>query len=263
MPELDAVGGWIKDYNSRECSPLRRLCDLRPDLIDKGRIEYFEDYQRRYYNDRLTFGQGTEQMLSILSRFGANPGDWLDLGCGVTTLFWSIGLGVPMSISVCDVVPEALFVLDQFRLGTALPGCYRDALTLLGRDVVDLKRIRKMHWNFLIFDCLKAWPELPVACSFHTVTSIGCFGLAPHTRGYAEAFLYAAKALRSGGRMIGADWIRSATFIEREGHDNRYLTASLVAACASEAALTPLEIAQIPISGDANYDAMIVWAFEL
>jgi len=111
-------------------------------------------------------------------------------------------------------------------------------------------------------DCLAPWSIPGAEGGFDLVTAIGCFGLAASPAHYARAFAAAAGNLARGGRLIGVDWIRSALFVEREGHDNGYLGAGLSAECGARARLKPLSLATLRIAGDDFYDSLIIWAFE-
>jgi hypothetical protein len=256
---MEAIGGWIKDAHPNR--NYRRLEDIAGNELRPDRIAYFEDYRRRYFNDRLVLGQGTEDILRTLHDHGGVPARWMDLGAGVTTLFWATAVKMPGEVAACDLVPEALHVLSSFKDGDEVPQCYRDALAMLGRSRQEFDAVRNLQWTYHIFDCLGPWPAPPAANAHDLITAIGCFGLAPDADGYANAFAAAAANLMPAGRFIGADWIRSALFVDLEGHDNRYISAKLSAACADRAGLELLSLKEIQIDGDLYYDAVIVWAF--
>ena len=95
------------------------------------------------------------------------------------------------------------------------------------------------------------------------ISAIGCFGLSAGCRALCTgAFAAAAANLAPGGRFIGADWVRSGLLIDREGHDNRYVSPALTAACAERAGLSTLALARVPIAGDPYYkNSVTVWAF--
>lgn len=262
MGKINAVGGWLKDADAHLSRAYRSLVDVSETELDAERIAYFEDYRERYFNDRLMPGQGVEQILAALNEHGGRPERWIDIGAGVTTLFWSIGVDRPKEVAVCDLVPEALHVLAKFKAGDELPGCYRDAMALLGRTEEEFSTVRRLPWTYHVFDCLTDWPSSPaLAGRFDLITAIGCFGLARDAQGYETAFRSAAAKLAPNGRLIGVDWIRSRRFIEMEGHDNRYLTPDLTADCANRELLRVLGLQKVNIEGDPYYDSLIVWAF--
>jgi len=258
---IEAVGGWLKNEDCRMGRDYRRLGDIPIEALDAEHIAYFEDYCRRYFNDCLVPGQGAEDILYALKCHGGTPRHWIDLGGGVTTLFWSIGVNKPGAISVCDLVPEALHVLSALKASSELPKCYRDALYLIGRELSEFEATRAMQWDFHVMDCLNTWSLPNAKATYDMITAIGCFGLAADADGYERAFSAGAKRLAPGGKLIGADWVRSNAFVRKEGHDNRYLGEKLALRCALNAGLAPLGIKTVTIAGDPYYDAVIVWAF--
>jgi hypothetical protein len=260
MAEVEAIGGWLKDADLGLDGRHRRLEDIA--AFDPRRLAYFEDYRTRYFHASLIPGQGVEPILETLACHGGAPNHWVDLGAGVTTLFWAIGVHAPGAVAVCDLVPEALHVLSRFKANDELPPCYADAMRLVGKSARDFEAVRRLDWTYHVMDCLAPWSIPGADHGFDLISAIGCFGLATSPTLYADAFAAAAGNLAPGGRLIGVDWIRSALFVEREGHDNRYLGEALAAECGAEARLKPLSLATVRIAGDDFYDALIVWAFE-
>jgi SAM-dependent methyltransferase len=260
MPEVEAIGGWLKDADEALDRRYRRLEEVA--LLDPQRVAYFEDYRTRYFHSALIPGQGVEPILETLARHGGAPNRWVDLGAGVTTLFWAIGVNAPGAVAVCDLVPEALHVLSRFKASDELPPCYADALRLVGKSARDFEAVRRLDWSYHVMDGLAPWSIPSFDDGFDLISAIGCFGLATSPALYARGFAAAARNLAVGGRLIGVDWIRSARFVEREGHDNSYLGEALAAECGSRAGLKPLSLATAPIAGDDFYDALIIWAFQ-
>ncbi|MGV1832996.1 hypothetical protein ACQZ6Z_26960 [Agrobacterium vitis] len=258
---VEAIGGWLKDDDSHLDRTFRRLGDIPADTLNREHIAYFEDYRQRYFNDRLLPGQGVEEILQVLQQYGGTPRRWIDIGAGVTTLFWSIGVNQPETVCVCDLVPEALHVLAGFKASSDLPPCYREALAVTGVSEGDFNRTRSLPWDFHVMDCLKPWTSPNGMLGYDLITAIGCFGLASGPEDYETAFAAAAKHLAAGGRLIGVDWIRSRTFVEKEGFDNTYLSSTLIEHCAQAVELTFLENKPVMIVGDPYYDSLIVWAY--
>lgn len=261
MPETitKGIGGWIKDAGALRGNCL--LQDIDPAEFNPDHLAYFQDYRTRYFNDRLVPNQGVEEILGMLRDHGGSPSHWIDLGAGVTTLFWAIGVKSPGAITVCDLVPEALQVLSDFKASGELPPCYRQALTLVGRSHAEFERTRNLDWDFRVLDCLQPWTTDGAGAGYDLITAIGCFGLSPNTAAYSEAFQHAARNLAPSGRMIGADWVRSKKFIDIEGHDNRYIDRKLIEGSARNAGLKTLGMQAVTIEGDPYYDAVIVWAY--
>lgn len=260
-PTTEAIGGWIRSAEAELPRHHRRLEDIDPSDFDPARLAYFQDYRQRYFNDRLIRGQGVEQIQDMLAQHGGRPLIWADLGAGVTTLFWSIGVVPGGEVCACDLVPEALQVLAELKESQEIPGCYADTLSYLGKTDHDLAAVRRRRWSYHVMDCLSPWAIPGRETGFDLVTAIGCFGLAANAVGYRAAFRAASARLAPSGRIAGADWIRSSRFMDIESHDNRYLSAGLVSATAAEHGLRPLAMEAVKIADDPYYDAVIVWAF--
>jgi SAM-dependent methyltransferase len=265
MSDLDLLEGplvgWIKGMEagfSNERDALSRESFAAAGL-DSGRLAYFRLYQEKYFNDRFVRGQGTEEILSNLERHGAS-GRWLDLGSGTTTLFWSIPLQGITSISCCDLVPEALAVLEELARSGKIPPCYQEALEMFGKPPSHLAEMSRRLDRFLVFDTLAPWPSWLAAKPFDLITAFGNFGIAPTPERYAACFGEIVRHLAPGGRAVGADWVRRPSFIAEDGHDNSYLAPALVALSGRQAGLTVLDCRQVAIAGDPQYDGVICWA---
>ena len=258
---VEAIGGWLKDDDPAMDRRYRRLADIGSDSLKAEHLAYFEENLDRYFNDRLIPDQGVEEILEALRDHGGRPARWIDLGAGVTTLFWSIGVNAPQRVFACDLVPEALKVLSSFKDSGRVPPCYTDALALMARSKAEFEAPRRAAWSYHVFDCLNAWRVPGEAEGFDLVSVIGCLGLASDPAGYETAFRAAADNIAAGGRLVGADWIRSSMFVATEGHDNRYLSPVLTEGCAARLGLTRLQVDRVQIQGDPYYDAVIVWAY--
>jgi SAM-dependent methyltransferase len=257
------VVGWIKDAapgfdNERH---FRAIGDFSGIRLDPDHLKYFETYSRLYYYDRFIPGQGAEAILEQLSRFGTR-GRWLDLGAGTTTLLWSIPLREISSIDCCDLVVEALAVLARFAESEDIPRCYADVLSAHGKTAEHLCAMRRKLRRFLVFDGLRPWPTVLAADRFDLITAFGVLSIAPDPEAYATALEEVAAHLAPGGRVIGADWVRKAAYIESDSHDNSYLERSQVVTAARQAGLRPLECCRQPIVEDPHYDAVLCWTLE-
>lgn len=227
--------------------------------LDPDALAYFRRYFTEYFRDEFRPGQGTEDILDTLAGV-SRAGDWLDLGAGPCTLFWSIPLTGVRSIRCADAAPEALAVLRDFVDGDDIPLCYQQVLDRHQRDRRHLDRMRKAVADYAVFDAMKPWPGPFGGMRFDLITEFGLFGLSPDPDHYRACFSHLRDRLRDGGTVVGADWIRSARFIADEGHDNSYLSERLVARATEEAGLTLRTCRLCPIQGDELYDALVVWS---
>ena len=262
MADVDAVGGWIRDADSTLPRTYRNLINIPGDQLDTSRLAYFNDYRTRYFNDQFFPAQGTEEIFEALATTTTDCQRWLDIGAGVTSLFWSIGLDYIDSVDVCDLVPEALQILHDFVKNKETPPCYRKMLSILGKDDEYLCRIRELPWQFHVFDALQApWPDVMKEKRYDIVSAIGCLGLSSGPDGYSVAFDEAVEHLSPAGRIVGADWIRSDLFITQEGHDNRYLGLPLSRKCAIKRNLIMLYENDVKIVGDPYYNTISIWGY--
>lgn len=254
------VSGWIKGFGSEFDNGYhaQEITTFEGIHLDPERLKHFRTYLADYYSESFIYGQGTEHVLSMVSRYSV-PGDWLDLGAGTASLFWSIPLPSVASIACCDIVPEALATLDEFRRGVTIPGCYREALEIVGRAEAELEVVRRLRWRYLVFDVMRPWPEW-LGEKYDLITAFAIFGLASDRASFRKAFSYLRGRLKNGGRVIGADWHRSSAFIAREKHDNRYVRPELLRAAAQDAGLTLLECKRHRVAGDPLYSEVVAWA---
>jgi len=230
--------------------------------LDEARLASFRQYAREHFYDEFRAGQGTEDVLETLDRFGRG-GAWMDLGAGPTTLFWSIPLSGIDSVTCCDLTVEALKVLDEFVKGKEVPRCYSQVLEMFNKSPEHLEDMKRRIRRYYAFDALKPWPEELGAQTYDLITGFGLFGLAPTPARYLECFKNARPYLRAGGRMIGANWIRSPALVRVEGHDNSYLSEALVAEGVRRARLELLELKRCEVLRDPHYEAVFVWAAEV
>lgn len=259
--DTTGVGGWVAGANAdfdnrRDFWSARSFAGVS---LDASLRHYFQSYLDQYFNERFMTGMGAEDILDALDAV-PRAGRWLDVGAGTSTLLWSIPLKGIESVHCCDLVPEALAVLEDFVRGESIPRCYSDVLAMYGRDKRDLRDRRDRIEEFLIFDAHRPWPPEMKARRYELVTAIGNFGLCSTPEAYAACFRHLLPHLAEGGRVVGTDWIRSADFIAKEGHDNTYLGEDLTRAAAREAGLTVNICRKVAIAGDPHYDALIVWS---
>lgn len=255
------IGGWIAGAgagfdNARD---FRAIADIAREPLDPDRRRYFRKYLDGYFQEPFVHGWGTEDVLACIEE-SAPIGDWLDLGAGTTSLLWAIPMTGLRSVTCCDLVPEALSVLDDLVRSEAVPRLLADVLAMYDLDEDTLRRKRGMFARYLIFDALQPWPPQLSAATFDFITAVGIFGLAPTPAEYKQCFRYMAPHLAEGGAVVGADWVRSRAFIEEEGHDNSYVGEAMLREAAAEAGLTVKACRPRALAGDPLYDAIVVWS---
>jgi hypothetical protein len=227
--------------------------------LDPARLEQFERYRKEYFYDEFRAGQGTEMILDVIRRH-ARPGDWLDLGSGPCTLFWGLPFShVPTSITSCDLHPEALEVLDGFAQSDEVPPCYAEVLAMLGQPSSHLTELRSVPRHLETFDALRAWPEHLEGRRYDFVSVMGLYGLAAGPTEYVESFRHLADHVRPGAHIVGANWLRTPDFALAEGHDNAYVSTSLVHDAVTAACLELVELKTADVKGDPAFRHVITW----
>src|SRR5208283_4677783 len=121
---MSEYGGWIPDIEvSNGEARMLSAEQLRQSRVNAAYLRYFEGYRSRYFYEEFIFGQGTEQLLGLLAEVGQKQ-RWLDVGCGTTTLFWSVPLDEVGAIDCCDISVEAMRALLDFIMSDEIPYCY-------------------------------------------------------------------------------------------------------------------------------------------
>ncbi len=260
--ETEALSGRLEDVGQDfdNESDFFRTEDPACLAVEPSRVGYFRQYLKDYFSHAFVPGMGTEAILAALGQHGRG-GRWLDLGAGTSTLFWSLALDDVSEIWCCDVVPEALVVLNEFARSSRVPPCYQDVMTLLGKPASHVAEMRARLRTYVVFNALANWPSAMSEDRFDLITAFGTLGIAPNETAFAASVEQIARHLAPGGRAIGTEWIRSPDFIARDGHDNRYLDKPVLEACARSSGLSLLDGTRLPIGGDPLYDHILVWAF--
>jgi hypothetical protein len=253
------IGGWLPGCGDSFDNRLhaQEVADFTRLPLNPQRIAYFREYLRRYFNHSFVYGQGTEDILVLLKNNQKN-GDWLDVGAGTSTLFWSLALGGAASVTCGDIVPEALKVLDEFRHAGGIPPCYIEAAAMMGADPTKL-RARSLPCRYVVFDAHRAWPGHLLG-KYQMITALGCFGTARGPAAYTTALAAARSFLKPEGVLMGCDWSRSLAFVASEGLDNRYMTRDFLTRAAHDAGFEVVQVEQYPIMGDPLYDHVVGYA---
>ena len=229
--------------------------------LDSCRMAHFQHYFHQYYHETFRSHQGTEEIIELLMKYGWGS-DWIDLGSGPSTLFWSLALSGIDSITCSDIAPEALHVLHKFVQSDEIPGCYREVLALLSRPLTHLADMRQRVHHYYAFDVMQPWPRFMANKQYDLITQFGTFGLAPSPEAYLQCFAHLLPYLKPEGRVLGANWIRSARLVVSEGGDNSYLSLDLIERAAKRFQLHVLHRNAVIVHDDDSYDAVLLWAMK-
>lgn len=238
-------------------SGLRDLADAGG--LDPARLAVFRQYLAQEYAGPFVPGMGSAEILGTVRRFVC-PGRRLDVGSGTAALFWILGVGGEIRTTAADVEPEALAVLREFLAAPGpLPDCYYQAAELFGVPAARVESMRQSVESYLVFDALSGWPAELVAAGYDSVTAFGCFAIAGSRARYRACFDSAARAVRRGGRVVGADWIRHEPLRTR---DYSFVDPATLRAIGSELGLRVLHLERVAVGGHPTYSDVVLWAFE-
>ena len=233
--------------------------ELSEFMTDCERLRDFRQYAQRHFNDGFRLGQGTEVILDFILKY-QRQGDWVDLGCGPTTLFWSIPLDGITSITCVDESLEAIKVLDEIVRENGWPTCYSEALKMVGKAEDDLWSMASKIHNLWIFDALDPWPEVLCRVRFDLITQFGLFGLSATEEEYVRCISYVLPHMNDGACVIGANWRSRELSDNSSNARSRYLRSGLASDAASSLGLRLLDERWVDISNDPEFDGVLVWA---
>jgi SAM-dependent methyltransferase len=236
---------------------LRRLDEVTS--LDEARLAFFRQYLREEYAGHFVDGMGSAEILRM-TRACLCPGDRLDVGSGTAAVFWILATGGGVRTTASDVEPEALVVLREFLASPApLPPCYYQAAGLFGVPAAHVELLRRSIDCYLVFNALGAWPAELARASYDSVTAFGCFAICGSEPSYLACFHSARQAVRPGGAVVGADWIRHEHLRKR---DYSFVSVPALRRIGAEAELRVLHLESVAVSGHETYSGVVLWAFE-
>jgi SAM-dependent methyltransferase len=227
--------------------------------LSPERVSAFRAYLEHEYSGPFMHGMGSYEILDMVRAFLCQ-GRRLDVGCGTASLFWVLAAGGNVATTACDAEPEALAVLKEFlaRPGP-LPECYYQAAGLFGVSAARVEMLRRSIGSFLVFNALGTWPRELASSGYDSVTAFGCFAICGSEPEYQNCFKSAALAVRHGGRIVGADWIRHR---ELQRRDYSFVNVAALREIGARLQLRELHLESVAISGDETYSDIVLWAFE-
>jgi SAM-dependent methyltransferase len=227
--------------------------------LDPSRLSFFRQYLTQQYSGPFIHGMGSYEILDMVRRF-LPPGRRLDIGSGTASLFWMLAVSGNVLTTASDVEPEALAVLREFLAAPSpLPACYYQAAELFRIPAARVESLRQSIDSYLIFNALTIWPRDLTRSYYDSVTAFGCFAISGSEDSYQRCFQSAMLAVRPGGRIIGADWIRHRNLQTR---DYSFVNVQALRRIGLNLELRVAHLEDIIISGDETYGGVVLWAFE-
>ena len=227
--------------------------------LDPARLAFFQTYLKQEYSGPFTHGMGSYEILDMIRTF-IRDGHRLDVGSGTASLFWILGTSGDVVTTATDVEPEALTVLRDFvSAPSPLPQCYYEAAALFGHAPAIVEELRGSIRSYLVFNAFQSWPGPLSSSRFDSATAFGCFAIGGSESAYETCFARAGKAVRRGGRILGADWIRHPALQKR---DYSFVSVETLRRIGRRLGLRVLHLEDVPVSGDETYGSVVLWAFE-
>lgn len=227
--------------------------------LDPARLAVFREYLRKEYAGPFIHGMGSYEILQMAREYIC-PGRRLDVGSGTAALFWILATDGGIRTTAADVEPEALFVLREFLSSTGpLPPCYYQAAGLFGLPAEHVESLRRSIDSYLVFNALNPWPPELATAGYDSVTAFGCFAISGSAASYRACFQRALAAAKSGGRIVGADWIRHP---HRQERDYSFVSVPNLRGIGKALRLRTLHLEAVAVRGHDTYSDVVLWAFE-
>jgi hypothetical protein len=227
--------------------------------LDPARFTFFQKYLVQEYSGPFTHGMGAYEILDMVRTF-IRDGHRLDVGSGTASLFWILGTSGNVLTTASDAEPEALAVLRDFvSAPSPLPQCYYEAAALFGGSPARVEELRRSIHAYLVFNAFQPWPRQVTSSRFDSATAFGCFAICGSESVYRTCFARAEAAVRRGGRLVGADWIRHPNLQTR---DYSFVNVEALRRIGRGLGLRVLHLEDIAVSGDETYGGVVLWAFE-
>jgi hypothetical protein len=227
--------------------------------LDPSRLALFREYLRQEYAGPFIRDMGSYEILQM-ARENIFPGRRLDIGSGTAALFWMLATDGGIQTTAADVEPEALFVLREFLTAPdSLPPCYYQAAALFGHSPEHVESLRRSIDSYLVFNAFMPWPPELAAAGYDSVTAFGCFAISGSEPSYRECFRRALLAVKSGGRLVGADWIRHPHLQKR---DYSFVSVRHLRDIGEALRMRTLHLEGVAVRGHDTYSNVVLWAFE-
>ena len=224
------------------------------DKIDKEeynkQLKYFNDY----YGAAFREGQGTEEILELINKYACN-GTLIDFGSGSNIYFWLIAFKSIKKVLCVDISKEAFFINEQIRKKELYPKSCEYALKKYNRNFDDVLKIKV---EYLVYDVL--YSSIDSSVKYNNVSQFGLLGLCKNEKEYISNLEKLYNLLKKGGILLGANWCFSASYSEKMGFNNKYLSEKMIINFGKKQNCKILTVKKVPIINDPNYDYVLIYA---
>ena len=235
------------------------ISDFRSVPLRDDVVTYFRSYSKSNFRGPFVEGQGAEEILETMYS-DSGSGRALDLGAGTSSLFWYLPARHLTSITCADIAPEPLKILHELTQDAEVPECYRWIERRFDLDPGYMSRAKQRISQYAVFDALSRWPAVIGRTPYDLITAFGTLSLCRDADQHAAAFAEIHRHLKAGGRTIGADWLRKPEFLSKHGHDNSFLTRTVVEHAIRDAGFQLTRCEELTIRDDPYYRAIVYWS---
>lgn len=221
-------------------------------------LEYHWKYFFEYYGNDFKENQGTEVILDVLATYSI-AGNWLDLGGGSNSYFWSAAMNKLSNITVIDKDIEAKIVTESIKKQQYHKGCFKYVMDRYKKTPNDIYNI---PLQFIVGDLFNNPINMFTDTSYNTITQFGLWGLLKNKDKYISKLEEAYNKLSHGGVLIGANWIFEDPLIVKRGYDNKYLDIKMIEELSKERKYKLCFAKEIQIKDDPNYSKVIIYAIK-
>lgn len=215
-------------------------------------LEYFNNY----YGSPFRKGQGTEEILDVINKY-SKAGTLIDFGSGSNIYFWLTAFKNIQRALCVDISKEAFYVNEQIRKKELYPQSCDYALSKYNKD---FDNMLKTNVNYLIYDILKF--SVDITIKYDNVTQFGLLGLCKNEKEYTSNLKKLYSLVKNNGVLIGANWCFSASYSDKMGFNNTYLSEQLINLFAKANRCTVLFNKMVPVKNDKNYKSVLVYVLK-
>lgn len=224
--------------------------------MDIEKLNKHRNYLINSYKRDFISNQGIEHIFDMIHQYSVF-GEWLDLGSGSCSIFWKIGSRVSNSILAVDLDPEIEIIIDELFREQFSEGCFKHFMNEYGVSPSELYSTQVRYEADELLD-----NDLSQYRGYDMVTQFGLLGLCKNEDEFILKTNQILQTIKENGIYLAANWIFSKSYSKSKGFSNNYITIDLLKNFAFKHKLKVLEMKEIIIENDADYDKVIIYAFQ-
>lgn len=214
-------------------------------------LKYYVDYYGSEYKEN----QGLKEILETI-KLHSKSGSWIDLGGGANTALWRMAFSELDKIHSVDLYRENFLLSELIIHYFEESECYK-----IVKSICNANEIKNLHITYEQKDLLG--DKIDICEKYDNVTQFGLLGLLRNPEDFCSKSKEIISIGSNGSIYIGANWIFSKSYAEKKGFSNSFINKQLIEKIASETQSTILDIKDVKIQNDKNYDKVMVYAFAI